>query len=313
MVRGDEEDSSALSQLMHLLRYIRSLPEHLRFRFGPKLANWVVHLSTHRARQKLSDALPIRVLVDNTVRSLAVTHETGWISTGTKMWGGHHPVETGYRARILVYSSENRTETYENVTFLAGIAHLARTGRLNLCTSAELDDERWRQPMGRFSGYGYFDHSLFGDLTFECIDNLNGSWMLSPSGPSLKDQQINRINKSDDPLFKALVHRLGEKQSFDAWHIRTAEVNSAYCFLTADFKLRRSVERWKTYEPFRSLTTRIMTPAEFGREFGLFPTHPHIHSYTGASFFVRSDLYMPGEKRRPVSHYRSNENNGAGR
>lgn len=290
---------------MRFLRYLKGLPEHLRYRFGPVVAERLVHFSTWQARRRLSENQPLGVLVDNTVLGLAVTHETAWISTGVSLWGGKVPVETGYSARIPVYSANNLSENYEHVTYLAGIAHLAKLGRLRLCTSAELRDERWRQPGGRFTGYGYFDHSLFGNLKIECIDRLTGSWVLAPGGIPLKEQQLKRINSSADPLFRVLLNRLGERQSLDAWHIRTAEVHGLYCFLTADLKLRRSVERWKDYEPFKSMSTKVLTPSEFGKAFGMLPTPPHFQSYTNASFIVRSDLHMPGERRRPVSQYGS--------
>ena len=220
------------------------------------------------------------------------------------MWGPHE-VDTGYMARVPVHTDENETEIYRNTTYLSGIAHLGKAGRVRLCTSAELHDETWRKPGGMFRGYGYMDHSLFGNVTLECIDKLEGGWMLAPGGPSLQEQQQRRIKSSDDPLFKALLKRLGEKQNLDAWHIRTAEKHGMFCFLTMDFKLCRTVERWKGYEPFKSMKTKVMTPEEFGRAFEIIPVPPRLHSYTDASFFVRPDLHMPGEKRRPRSAYRA--------
>lgn len=289
--------------MKRFINVIRGLPEHLRFKYGPQVVRRLVHLSRFQARRKLPTDPPLDILVDNSVLGNAVTHETAWISTGPTMWGPHE-IDTGYRARVPVHSDSNDGEIYRNLTYLSGIALLGKTNRLRLCTSAELRDETWRKPSGMFRGYGHFDFSIFGDVELECIDKLEGGWMLSPGGPSLQEQQQLRLQNSDDPLFKALVNRLGPKQNLDAWHIRTAEAHGLFCFLTMDFKLRRTVERWKDYEPFRSMKTKVMTPEEFGQKFDLIPVPPRLHSYTNASFFVRSDLHMPGETRRRRSAYR---------
>lgn len=289
---------------MPFLNHLRNLQERARFLCGPHISRWLLHISTYQARRRLPRSPSVRILVDNTVRASAVTHETAWISTGTSMWGGVHPVETGYSARVPVYSPDNTSEAYRNVCYLAGIGYLATKGFVELCTSAELDDERMRQPGGRFTGYGYFDHNVLGDVRMKRIDSLVGSWVIGPGSSPLRDQQQKRIRNSGDPLYIALVKRLGEKQNLDAWHIRTAEKNDMFCFLTTDFKLRRSVERWQSYEPFKSMKVRVMTPEEFGGEFGILPIPPHLHSYANASFHVRSDLHMPGERRRHVSAYR---------
>jgi hypothetical protein len=283
------------------------LPEHLRFKYGPPLVKRLVSWSTYQARKRLPIDPPLAILVDNSVLGHAVTHESGWVSTGPKMWGPHE-IDTGYMARVPVHTDENETEIYRNATYLSGIAHLGKVGRVRLCTSAELRDETWRKPSGMFGGYGYFDFSVFGAVELECIDRLEGGWMLAPYAPSLQEQQQRRINSSDDLLFKALLNRLGEKQNLDAWHIRTAEKYGMFCFLTMDLKLRRTFERWRSYEPFKSMKTVVMTPEEFGRAFKLIPVPPRLHSYDGASFFVRPDLHMPGEKRRSRSAYRSKTN-----
>lgn len=289
--------------MRQLINTIRGLPEHLRFKYGPPAVKRLVHWSTFHARKKLAVEPPLGILVDNSVLGNAVTHETTWIATGPKMWGPRE-IETGYMARVPVHTDQNDSEIYRNVTYLSGIAHLGKTGRLRLCTSAELRDEKWRKPTGMFSGYGFFDHTLFAGVELECIDQLEGGWMMGGGAAPLEEQQQARLNNSGDALYEALVNRLGPKQNLDAWHIRTAEKHGLFCFLTMDFKLRRTVERWKDYEPFKSMKTKVMTPTEFGEAFELIPVPPRLHSYTDASFFVRSDLHMPGEKRRRRSAYR---------
>src|SRR5215216_1438969 len=64
--------------------------------------------ATVQARLALRKSGPLRLLVDDTVLGHAIIHETEWISTGTKLWGGQVPVETGYTARIPVSFDQQR-------------------------------------------------------------------------------------------------------------------------------------------------------------------------------------------------------------
>lgn len=290
-----------------MLTRCRKLRERARFWLAPKFARWIVKMSVLPSRKYLQQKLPFSCLVDNSVIASSVTHETGWISTGVSMWGPHE-IETGHIARVPVRSADNSTEIYRNTTYLAGIAHLASEGRLKLCTSVELNDERMRQPLGRYSGYGVLDHNLFGKVKLELVGPQGIPRVFTAEtlrAEHLRTAQLARINSANDPIFHGLVKRLGQKQSLDAWHWLTAERQGLSCFLTMDFKFRRSVERWKSFEPFASMKSRVLTPEELGRELGLIPVPPHLFSYTDASFFVRSDLYMPSERRRPVSGCRS--------
>jgi hypothetical protein len=299
-----------MKPLARLRNWLRHLPERLRRKYVPRVLASILDAATSAARHRLGRGATVSILVDNTVLGHAVTHETAWVSTGVGRWGPH-TFDAGYAARIPVHAPDNSGEIYRNLTYLTGLAHLARKGHIKFCTSAELRDETFRQPQGRFRrGYGYFDHSLFNGIPLECVDRLNGGWIIGPSHlklPSLREQQLARIDASEDPLFKALLKRLGEKQSLDAWHICTAERNGMFCFLTMDFKLRRTVERWKDDEPFKSLKTRVLTPEELGRDWRIVPVAPHLHGYDDASFPVRLDLHVPGEKRTPANAYRKRD------
>lgn len=131
---------------------IEYLKERLRFRYMPRIADWVARSSTYQARAKIGKERPFRVLVDNTVLYHAVTHETAWVSTGETDWGPHK-IGTGYSARIPVYDEETDSREYRNVRFLPGIAQLCRDGFLALHSSAEMQDEQFRQPAGRYRGH----------------------------------------------------------------------------------------------------------------------------------------------------------------
>ncbi|KTE37775.1 MULTISPECIES: hypothetical protein [Sphingopyxis] len=289
-----------------LAQRVENFKERLRFRFMPPIADWLAWASTYQARQTLGGMQPMRLLVDNTVLYHAVTHETAWISTGKSKWGPHE-IDTGYSARVPVHDDDTDGREHRNVRFLAGIAQLCRNGFVELLTSAELQDEQFRQPAGRYRGYGYFDHSLFARLQIESVDghvfpHLGPSWMRLPSA---EEQQRARIDRHrQDEAFDELVRTLGQANSQDAWHLYTADKFGIHAFLTMDFKFIRTVEAQARSAAVSRLKARVMSPEMLGKELGLFPLSPRLFSYHDASFFVRTDLSMPSEKRRPLNGYR---------
>ncbi|ATG16709.1 hypothetical protein CO695_10525 [Providencia alcalifaciens] len=66
--------------MKNLSRYIKNI----KYQHSTKIANWLVELSTYKAKRILKESEPIGVLVDNTVLSHATTHKTTWIHTGLK-------------------------------------------------------------------------------------------------------------------------------------------------------------------------------------------------------------------------------------
>lgn len=287
----------------------RNWVEQLRFNYTPRIVDWLVAKSTMKARVRLKPDSPIGLLVDNTVLYHAVTHETGWVSTGASHWGPDK-IDTGYSARIPVHPADSKSREYANICFLPGIAHLARNEDVALYSSAELKDEQFRQPSGRYRGYGYFDYSLLDSRHLTSVDGHVLPTM-GPSYfnlPSAREQQRSRIEAHrSDPIFDALVKVLGPSNIQDAWHIYTAEKHGLFCFLTMDFKLIKTVGAQAQAHPLRSFQTKVMTPEQFGKAFGLMPIPPHLFSYHDASFFVRSDIVMPNGKRRPLKNYRRND------
>lgn len=281
------------------------LKEHWRNKYMPRVADWLLDLSTFQARRGLAGAGAVSVLIDNTVLFHGVTHETTWVSTGHLSWGGTN-LTTGYATRLPVHPYDDESEDYRNVKYLAGIAHLARRGSISLKTSAELQAERFRQPSGRFNGYGHFDFNVFRGIEIRSVDGPPPISMgpVELGLPKLIDQQRQRIDQSGDALHEALVAKLGQRNSQDAWHIGTAERHGAYCFLTMDRKLLRTLEGGRKHEPLKSLRTLVLTPEQFGKRWGLIPVPPFVLSYNDASYYVRPDLYMPNGKRRPLRDYR---------
>jgi hypothetical protein len=268
------------------------------YRYLPKFVDILVAGSTARAQNLLKNKR-LRILVDSSVLGHSITHETAWISTGPQKWGDID-VDTGYAARIGVYGPDSDSDIFVNVRYLPGIAHLVAKGHLEFCTSAELQEELYRQPSGRFRGYGSFDHNLFSRVQLRSVDGY-ASGLTGPRWmglPTHGEQQQARLESYDDPLYLALVRAMGPKNNLDAWHICTAERHGMHCFLTMDFKLVRITKANCHREPFKSLKTRIMTPKDLAAELGLMPISPLLFSYHGASYHVRPDLHWPDNKRR---------------
>ncbi len=232
------------------------------------------------------------MLLDNTVRHHAVTHESAWISTGTKKWGPHD-VPTGYLARIPVRSLDDTSEDHHNVKYLPGLLSLAQSGKIQFLTSEGLDSERGHQPHSRYAGIGLYDNDLFGSIHIARVDN--GNIFRTPTVEHFR----NTIALDSDPLYRGLVTVLGVSHSQDAWHIYTAEKHSLFCFLTMDYKLYRHFKANSHREPIKSLRTQLLTPAQLGRDLKLTPVPLNLLSYHGASYPVRPDLHWQNQKRRP--------------
>jgi hypothetical protein len=263
-----------------------------------RLAELVIWSSTYQAARRLRETGPITVLIDNSSVAHGVTHETAWISTGTKLWGGAIPIETGYSSRIPVHSHTNRSQTYREITYLIGIAELARKGLIKLVRSSELRAEAWRQPPGLFMGYGWEDLSIFHGIDIPSVDNRPFSLF-----GGVEDQRV-RINRKIDEPFHSLLRYFPEKQNFDVWHVHTAHKHEAFCFLTMDFKFHRQFHQSRKRSGFPALRSEPMLPSELAARLGLRPIHSFLMSYRKKRFFVRHDLFMPTQQRRSRHEYR---------
>lgn len=234
-----------------------------------------------------------------------------WVSSGPTEWGNVF-VDTGYLARVPVRSRpskgapEHEVRDFHDACFLTGIAHLARLGLIRVRSSGELRTEQWGLPVGMLKGYTLFSRTVFEGVPITPLDDMS-DMMMGPRWmnlPTLKQQQAERLGRVEDDLYTRLLARLGKKSSQDAWHIRTAEVHRMYCFLTTDYALVRNLTAQGKHEPISSLRTKILSPAQLGAVLGLRRLNPRYISHEGASFAVRSDLHMPGNKRKPIRKIR---------
>ena len=284
---------------MSYKNFRQMISEKLAHWLFPRLANFCLNSATGRARRRFARQGRPKILLDNTVRGLAVTHETRWV----------YEENRGYQARVPVHRPDNKSLEYKQLTYLTSIAHLARMGFVELYTSGELDDERFRQPAGRYTGYGYSDYSLFGGLKIKRVDELvlpvmgPKAWNL----PSAAEQQRARIEAKNDPLFNQIYDlmskQLGPKCRQDCWHIRTAEKYNMYALLRTDRSLLKSYGSLKHKKPLSDIGPIVVDPIELAKIFGVSPVPPILLSYNNADWFVRIDQAMPNEKRRNRRDY----------
>jgi hypothetical protein len=269
---------------------------NLRHKAWVWMAEIVIRVAITPAAYKLKKR-PILILIDNCALGDAVTHETVWISTGTKMWGDI-PFESGYSARIPVHSPENEQAAYNEVKYLIGIAELAKRSLIIVATSDLLRAERSWQPTGRFLGYGTNDLNVFANVKISDIgetyfDTLGGKEAVAAHLGCIEDEPFHTLKKFYEP-----------NQSFDVWHLHTANIASAYCFLTTDRKFINKTRQAMKRKGFPQLGSLPMLPSELAKQIGLNPIHSFLVSYRNQVWAVRHDLSMPGGKRRAASAYK---------
>lgn len=88
-------------------------------RLFPSLARLMLNYATKGASKALSESGPIKILLDDTVLDVAITHETKWITTSVQQIGGYEHL-SGHLARVPVHGIDNDSDRYREATFLTG-------------------------------------------------------------------------------------------------------------------------------------------------------------------------------------------------
>lgn len=277
---------------------LETLIESWRCKHMPSVAQRLLDFSLVLARSKLDPANPLGVLIDSNILHHAVTHETRWISTGQSLWGRRHPIDTGYLARIPVHDRETQKVEYQDIKFLPGLVRLYKNEHLKFWSSAELKVEQAQHPNARFDAIHLYDYTLLKPNELDCVDGSPWGLLLDRT-LSQADAQQARLAASTDERYHELVKVLGPNNTQDAWHLRTAEIHGLPYFLTMDYRLIRNIAAQKRNRIIASLTTEAITPSALGSKLGLVPYPPVLLSYTNASYPVRADLSLPGDKRGP--------------
>lgn len=282
--------SSSFEQVRRRIILLRNT---VSFRYKKVLGRAYVRLSILPAEMYLRKNGPIKVLIDNSALGHGITHETAWMNTGMSLWGGQIPVNTGYSTRIPVHAPDSSDRIYREVTYLVGIAELAKRGHIELVTSAELQAESWRQPIGRFRGYGSQDLNVFEGIHMLSVDGHHFDAV------DAKATQQARLEKSKAEPFATLARLLPKKSNLDAWHIHTAHKHNLYCFLAVDFPLTENFRRASQRKEFPQINTKLMLPSELAAAIHLRPIETFVISYQDASWFVHPELSSPNNKRTP--------------
>jgi len=278
--------------MTRLVHFFRRRAKAIRLYCWEAAAEVYVAASVYAAKKHLRKHGPITVLIDNSALGHGITHESAVIDTGISMWGDI-PVPTGYLARIPVHPADSSDRVYAEIRYLVGIAELAKTGLINLVTSAELHAELTRQPLGRFRGYWMGDLNIFDDLAVPSLDGYHLD--LVPA----KESQQRRIRARTDEPFATIAGLLPEKSNLDAWHLHTAHVHKAFCFLTMDFRLKNGVSTLSRNNSFPALDTKLMLPSDLAEAIGLRPIDTFLISYRKAIWAVHPEMNLPGSRRQP--------------
>jgi hypothetical protein len=114
-----------------------------------------------------------------------------------------------------------------------------------------------------------------------------------------KESQRLRVESRTDEPFAALARLLPEKSNLDAWHLHTAHVHKAFCFLTMDFRLKNAVSTISRNNSFPALDTKLMLPSDLAAAIGLRPIDTFLISYRKAIWAVHPEMNLPGSRRQP--------------
>ena len=90
---------------------------------------------------------------------------------------------------------------------------------------------------------------------------------------------------------------VGNKTSQAADDSRAAQQPVGGGFLTMDFRRVRASHEDQGHKAIKALSTRVMSPEEFGTVFDLLPIAPRLFSYHDASYPVLSGERAPSAKK----------------
>jgi len=257
--------------------------------YGARMLMWA---AIGRARHMLRRSPTPRILIDTSVFTNSVTHETRWISNGrlSRIPG----LESGYSARVPIHARDDTSELYREICFLAPLGRLFNEKLLAPFTSGELDTELWRFPPSLHRGGGRDDLSVFR-VRPERIDNVRLDALVHPRDVAMQMQQA-RINACTEEPFVSLVKVLGADNSFDAFHIHTAEKHGLDAFMHLDLKLSRMLKAQERRPVIEGLRSKVLLPSQLAALYKVKPVPPYVMSYEGARFHVRPDLNAGGKR-----------------
>lgn len=213
----------------------------------------------------MENIVPKKVFLDNCIVSISDTVQGAQKSTKVSWGGKEHTIQvSGFEGKPLPRDDE--VWKREQIECMPTIGRLARQNVIALSIYVEIQFEGWKRPrsfpataIGNvFNGieFEYVDAAVERSYFFQSslddyIDNQRMidfcKWLLKIN-PDILIEKIMKardfpdfllINLRNVERFRELCKGLSEKQYPDAFHLWTAEVNGADCFLTIDKKFIR--------------------------------------------------------------------------
>ena len=217
-----------------------------------------------------------QILVDTSVRHHAVAIKGHWVDTGTVLWGGKIPVNTGYLVSIEQGHKVKVSKGGDQTRYIAALARAFMNGEHEAHSTDALVLETMHQEVGKYAGYGYGDTSLFRDVAFSAVHHtLNGCSVLIPP-----DDPVNALRQflrdEPDSCFNEILAALGGvvksgKHCQDAWHLRCAMFLGMSAFLSVDTVLIGHIKSIADKELRHKLLEVVQLPVELCNKLGILP------------------------------------------
>jgi hypothetical protein len=239
----------------------------------------------------------MKVLIDRNLERFAVTHSTRMVTQLVK-WGPRE-YERPVAQRSHDEPRDDELFLREQLPYLVSLCRRAKEGKLEFCTSHELEDEARRQLVSK-QGYLGIDWLAGVEMTMVPCPVDRFAIMRKSTGPDfdfaielrdaslsidaialwnkdlftadpdlLKNSQLEFFRWILHPRFVYLRTTLGEAQLADAFHLWTAEASHLDVFLTMDKKFVNNVRnRKKAIDS----TVSVMVPKEICERIGLPPS-----------------------------------------
>jgi hypothetical protein len=180
----------------------------------------------------------MRVLVDrNVVRNAVVTQS---VLTPTEIAWGDKVCDVPVLTREARSPRVDEKYRIAQLPYLATVGEFARSGRISLFSSFELEAERWRQ---RSPDPGYLGFSLLEEVSIRTAPSPVGRNVVFGSfGRSVgvtEDEQMQFFRSLRDPRYREIREAVSDPRNpeahmDDALHLWTAEVSGFGGFLSMD-------------------------------------------------------------------------------
>lgn len=217
----------------------------------------------------------MNILVDNSVRHHAVALKGEWVDTGTVLWCGRIPIQTGYLRSHERGQPVRKSHGGDQTRYIASIASKVDELKLRFHTTDALTIEKMHLPAGKQSGTNYGDVSHFANMTFENHTTLPELEFAIPNQQPIVELR-KEIEKQSDPVFSEIWSelkkiKLTDKSSQDAWHLYCAIKLRMDFFLTADSTLFGQVRSIPARIVRQRLAKLVARPFELCRHLEIEP------------------------------------------